>query len=123
MFILGGNVVNYTRKCQYHCKGKKIAILGDMNELGEKSENFHLDMKRVIENTNIDKIFTIGKYMRVLYRALSPSMEKEHFNNILKLEQILKKILRSNDMLLVKGSNSVGLHSLVKKIEGAKNDL
>ena len=63
-----------------------------MNELGEKSENFHLDMKRVIENTNIDKIFTIGKYMRVLYRALSPSMEKEHFN-ILKLEQILKKFL------------------------------
>ena len=94
-----------------------------MNELGEKSENFHLDMKRVIENTNIDKVFTIGKYMRVLYRALSPSMEKEHFNNILKLEQILKKILRSNDMLLVKGSNSVGLHLLVKKIAGAKNDL
>ena len=108
---------------ELHCKGKKIAILGDMNELGEKSENFHLDMKRVIENTNIDKIFTIGKYMRVLYRALSPSMEKEHFNNILKLEQILKKILRSNDMLLVKGSNSVGLHLLVKKIAGAKNDL
>ena len=108
---------------ELNCQGKKIAILGDMNELGEKSKNFHLGIKKEIENTNIDKVFTVGKYMRVLYQKLPSSIDKQHFDNISKLEVILKKILRSDDMLLIKGSNSIGLYSLVKKISGEKNDL
>ena len=104
-------------------KGNKIAILGDMNELGERSQAFHLNMKKQIEKTNINIIFTIGRYMKKLSQELSPSIKKIHFENILELEAELKRIVKTNDCLLVKGSHSVGLYSLVKKISGISHDL
>ena len=48
------------------CIGKKIAIIGDMNELGKKSKFFHLNLKKKIESSNINIILTIGKFMKKL---------------------------------------------------------
>ena len=104
-------------------KGNKIAVLGDMNELGESSQIFHLNIKKQIENTNINIIFTIGRYMKKLNQELSPSIKKKHFEDIYDLENELKNIVSSNDCLLVKGSHSIGLYSLVKNISGLNYDL
>ena len=108
---------------EIHCKGNKIAILGDMKELGQDSLSFHLSMKENIEKTNIKIIFTIGKFMKKLNQSLSGNVEKKHFNKISDLEKELKNKIKSDDIILVKGSNSVGLKSLIKNIAGANNDL
>ena len=94
-----------------------------MNELGEKSLKFHLNMKREIENTNLNIIFTIGKFTKRLNQDLSNSIQKYHYDDISDLEKELKKIINTNDILLVKGSNAVGLNTLVNKIVGDQNDL
>ena len=47
--------------------GRKIAILGDMKELGEQSYALHTGLKDVIEKNSIDLVFTIGEEMKQLY--------------------------------------------------------
>ena len=53
------------------CSGSKIAVLGDMKELGEKSKKFSSEYEKVIEDSNLDIIFTIGKFMKKLNQVLS----------------------------------------------------
>ena len=73
--------------------GNKIVILGDMKELGENSKNFHLNMKKCVEDSNIDVVFTIGKFMKSLHKVLSSNIEKYHFEDISKLEiRYIKKL-------------------------------
>ena len=103
--------------------GNKIAVLGDMNELGENSEILHLNMKKKLEKTNINIIFTVGKYMKKLSQELPSSIRKMHFEDIYELEDELKKIVCTNDCLLFKGSHSTELYSVVKKISGVNHDL
>ena len=103
--------------------GNKIAILGDMNELGDESEKFHLNMKENIEKIDIRTIITIGKYMKRLNLVLSSKFQKLHFDDMNELEYELKDLVCSNDCILVKGSNSLGLYSLVNKLAGADYDL
>ena len=72
---------------------------------------------------SLNIIFTIGKFTKKLNQELSNSIQKYHFDDISDLEKELKKIINTNDILLVKGSNAVGLNTLVKKIVGDQNDL
>ena len=72
---------------QMEISGNKIVILGDMKELGENSKNFHLNMKKCVEE-NVDVVFTIGKFMKSLHQVLSSNIEKYHFEDISKLEKI-----------------------------------
>ena len=57
------------------CSGSKIVVLGDMKELGEKSKAFHLSMKSVVEDSNVDIVFTIGKFMKSLNQVLSSKLK------------------------------------------------
>ena len=98
--------------------GSKIAILGDMKELGQNSNFFHLNLKHVIEEADIDIVFTIGRFMKNLNKALSSNLEKHHFEDINKLEIEINKKIKSGDGVLVKGSNSLQLNLLVKSIAG-----
>ena len=103
--------------------GRKIAILGDMKELGKNSKDFHLNMKNITENTNIDLVFTIGQNMKNLNQVLSSNIEKYHFEEVTKLEAEVKKKIKNGDGVLVKGSHSLQLYSLVKNIAGEKYDI
>ena len=89
------------------CSGSKIAVLGDMKELGEKSKAFHLSMKSVIEDSNLDIVFTIGKFMKSLNQVLSSKIEKYHYENISELEEEVKQKVKSGDCIMVKGSHSL----------------
>ena len=96
------------------CSGSKIVVLGDMEELGEKSRAFHINMKPIIEDSNVDIVFTIGKFMKNLNQVLSSKIEKYHYENISELEEKLSKKVKSGDCIMVKGSHSLQLSSLVK---------
>ena len=98
--------------------GNKIAILGDMKELGQNSNFFHLNLKQVIEQADIDVVFTIGQFMKNLNKALSSNLEKQHFEDINEIEIEINKKIKSGDGILVKGSHSLQLNSLIKSIAG-----
>ena len=75
-----------------------------MKELGEKSQTFHLNMKPIVEDANLDIVFTIGKFMKNLNQVLSSKIEKYHHENISKLEEAVKQKVKSEDCIMVKGS-------------------
>ena len=95
---------------------RKFLLLGDMLELGKKSELLHKNLSKVINNSDIDKVFIKGNKTLVTYKNL----KKEKRGNIFQQEEdvdfTLNGIISNNDYLMIKGSNATGLNSFSKKI-------
>ena len=91
-------------------KSKKYLLLGDMLELGKKSEVYHTNLSRLINSSDIDKVFIKGEKSLFTYKNL----KKEKRGNIFQCEQdidyTLKNIITNNDYLMIKGSNATGLN-------------
>ena len=97
-------------------KFKKYLILGDMLELGSKSEMFHKDLSIVINNSNIDKVFIKGEKTLFTYKYLNKSKRGNILQNKDDIDFILSNIITNNDYLMIKGSNATGLNILSKKM-------
>ncbi len=97
-------------------KFKKYLILGDMLELGKKSAFYHKELSKLINNSDIDKVFVKGEKSLFTYKYL----RKEKRGNILQSNQdvdlILKNIISNNDYLMIKGSNATGLNIISKSM-------
>ena len=93
-------------------KFKKYLLLGDMLELGKKSEFYHKNLSRLINSSDIDKVFVKGEKTLFTYKNL----KKEKRGNIIQCDQdidlILKNIITNNDYLMIKGSNATGLKNI-----------
>ncbi len=95
-------------------KSKKYLLLGDMLELGKRSEIYHRELSGLINNSDIDKVFIKGKKMLFAYKNLN----KDKRGNIIQCNQdvdlILKNIITNGDYLMIKGSNATGLNAISK---------
>ena len=93
-------------------KFKKYLLLGDMLELGKKSNIYHKNLSKLINSSDIDKVFVKGEKTLFTYKNL----KKEKRGNIFQCEQdidfILKNIIANNDYLMIKGSNATGLNNI-----------
>ncbi len=98
-------------------QGSKVLVLGDMLELGERSDKLHANLAKYISLSNANKIFLIGKQMRELVRKIDPKKLKGHANNIIEIEETIINSLDLGDIIMVKGSKGVKLASFVKKIK------
>ena len=93
---------------------KKYFLLGDMLELGKKTDIYHRELSRLINSSDIDKVFVKGKKSLFTYKNLN----KNKRGNILQCNEdvdlILKNIIANNDYLMIKGSNATGLNIISK---------
>jgi len=94
---------------------RKIALLGDMLELGDKSIEFHTDLVKIVTENNIDKIYTAGKFMLELYELLPDNIRGAHFNDSNQLKSDLANIIQNNDAILVKGSRRMKMDLIVRE--------
>ncbi len=102
---------------EYPSKGRKIAVLGDMLELGDNQDDFHVEIGRYLNLKNIDAVFAIGKLAR-LYLNEPGTGENEHFNRKDKLALRLREYLQPGDVVLVKGSRAIALEEISKMFRG-----
>ncbi len=96
--------------------GKKFLVLGDMLELGSSSKEIHERLREKIEKFEFNILYTVGKKMLEMSKALKTIKCKYHDDN---LELIAKDILESledGDAILLKGSNSLNLKAIINKI-------
>ncbi len=104
----------------------KIAVLGDMLELGNLSEESHKDVARQIINSSIDYFVAVGPRMKDAHSELKRSMFKEdHMFWFEKSEQAIKKVeelMRDNTVVLVKGSQGTRMEKIVREIILDKKD-
>ena len=97
-------------------KFKKFLILGDMLELGSKSIKYHKDLSKVINNSDIDKVFIKGKKTIFTYKLLNKNKRGNILQNNDDIDLSLSKIISDNDYLMIKGSNATGLNDFSKKM-------
>jgi len=97
-------------------KFKKYLLLGDMLELGDKSESLHKSLSKVINNSDIDKVYIKGINTLTTYKNLSKKKRGNIFQQEEDMDFTLNNIIANNDYLMIKGSNATGLNNLSKKI-------
>ena len=95
---------------------KKYLILGDMLELGQKSIDLHKKISKVINNSDIDKVFIKGDKTLITFKNIKKNKRGNIFQQDTDVDFTLKNIIANNDYLMIKGSNATGLHKLSKRI-------
>jgi UDP-N-acetylmuramoyl-tripeptide--D-alanyl-D-alanine ligase len=84
--------------------GRRIAVLGDMLELGEFGPTLHRELFDAIENHKIDQIFAAGPLMHHLWEVLPDSKRGAYAKNSVELRDVLLSQLQIGDAVMVKGS-------------------
>ena len=97
-------------------KFKKYLILGDMLELGSRSKKYHEEIFKVINKSDIDKVFIKGKNTIFTYKYLNKEKRGNILQNNEDIDFSLSKMILNNDYLLIKGSNATGLNDFSKKM-------
>jgi len=96
-------------------------VLGDFAELGGESTKIHQQLGAEIEKSHVQHFYAVGEQMKSAVnefnkQSSSPSRQAVHFSSKEILAEHLERKLSSNVVVLVKGSRSQGLESIVEKI-------
>lgn len=86
-------------------QGRRIAVLGDMLELGAEAQQEHAALATAIEAAHIDLVFCCGPLMQSLWDALPPSRRGACAASASQLEPEVLANLRAGDAVMIKGSN------------------
>jgi len=93
--------------------GRHIAVLGEMRELGDASADYHADLAAPIVAARVETALLVGEAMAPLAQALEGRIEVVHVRDAATALGRLKDLARAGDVVLVKGSNGVGLSRVV----------
>jgi len=98
--------------------GPKIAVIGDMLELGEKSYEMHLDLLEELTQNGIDKLYAVGPIMCQVFDLASPELQGAKAVTALELADVLMHALPEGAWVLFKASHGTGLDPLIRKLKG-----
>ncbi len=100
--------------------GRRIAVLGDMLELGTEAPRLHAELAAPIADADIALVFTLGDTMQALDAALPAKRRGGHAATVAELAAMLDKKLKPGDVVLAKGSHGSRVYELVTKLVAAK---
>ena len=100
--------------------GRKIAVLGDMLELGDYSKEIHENIGKVVNENNIDLLVTVGNDSKYINENVT--IENVHFENNEDAINYLKGIIKEGDSVLLKASNSLKFIEIVNALKGENNE-
>ncbi len=99
---------------------RKIAVLGDMLELGKKSDEAHHTAGKQVVNSNIDRVLTVGEQAeKIAQSAKENGMPEDHIHIFATAERagrFLQQEMREGDIVLLKGSQGVHIERVVKEV-------
>lgn len=99
---------------------RKILVIADVLELGNKSKEIHKKIGEMILNYDIDKVIVIGKYSKYIYKVLKSKYKKNnliYFKDEVLLRSYIKDCLKENDTILIKGSNGMRLINIINYLK------
>ena len=99
-------------------KYRKYLLLGDMMELGSHSKKLHQSIVPLINDTNIDKVFVMGKMVREIFDNIVKVKRGRILENKSGIFELIKKDFNNNDYLMIKASNATGFNSIVNNLKG-----
>jgi UDP-N-acetylmuramoyl-tripeptide--D-alanyl-D-alanine ligase len=96
--------------------GRRVAVLGDMLELGEAAESEHSSLVPAVM-TAADILFTCGPMMRRLHASLPQPLRGQHADDSAALAPVVAAALRPGDAVLVKGSLGSRMKIIVRALD------
>lgn len=99
-------------------EGRRIAVLGDMLELGEHSAKLHAALADLIVGTETRKVFLGGPEMRALADILPDEIEADYRAGAEDLKPVLLSALKPGDVVMIKSSKGIGFSKLVDALLG-----
>lgn len=107
-------------------EGRKLAILGDMGELGDKQETFHAEIGAYAIEKKLTGLICVGRLARAMYQGACKAKEKQLSNTFVhyyeSVEEVLaalteKEMLTNQLTVLVKASHSMGFSRIVDELK------
>jgi UDP-N-acetylmuramoyl-tripeptide--D-alanyl-D-alanine ligase len=95
------------------CAGKRIAILGDMKELGEKQQEYHRELGRLLKKSKLSAIMFLGEEIRAAFETINNGRARI-FPDIGSLIEHVSGIAGKDDIILVKGSRAMNMDKIVE---------
>jgi len=97
---------------------RKIVILGDMLELGDYSNDLHIEVGKLFKDINIDILFTLGEKSKLISKEA-----KKHINDVKefdkreKLIEVLCDSIKEEDLIYFKASNGMKFNDIIKEVK------
>ncbi len=96
--------------------GRRIAILGDMLELGPHADEYHREIGEFITTLPIQAVFAFGAHMKHAVQAIGRYCWAEHFETKPALFAEVNRSLRAGDVVLLKGSRSMAMEEVMARL-------
>jgi len=109
--------------CDLPLQGRRVAVLGDMNELGAHSEAAHAEVGRRAAELGIGQLFAVGKMAPVTARAARDA----GLNRVIEFADVetamaaVKSFLKTGDVVLLKASRAVRLERIAETLKAGKS--
>ena len=100
---------------------RRIAVLGGMRELGDRSRELHAGLAEPLVTGKVDYAILVGDEMKPLAEVLKGQMAFDHVPDAAAATNLIQTEMRAGDAVLVKGSNGIGLSRLVAALGENKN--
>ncbi len=101
-------------------QGRRIAVLGDMLELGLEADRLHAGLAADVTDNGVASVFTCGPHMRKLRDALPASRRGGHTETASELAPLIGEFVGPGDVVLVKGSFAIGMGHVVARLLAAE---
>jgi UDP-N-acetylmuramoyl-tripeptide--D-alanyl-D-alanine ligase len=104
-------------------QGRRVAVLGDMNELGAHSEAAHAEVGRRVAELGIGQLFTVGKMAGVTATAAREAglTRVIEFTDVEAAMKVMKSFLKAGDVVLLKASRAVRLERIAGTLKSEKS--
>ena len=98
---------------------RRIAVLGDMLELGPAACDLHAGLKEPVDAAKVDLVFACGPHMKRLYDSLAPSRQGGYAASSAGLVDVVSAAVRPGDVVMVKGSLGTRMAPIVDALKAA----
>jgi UDP-N-acetylmuramoyl-tripeptide--D-alanyl-D-alanine ligase len=98
-------------------RGRRIAVLGDMLELGPAGRELHRDLAGAVIANGVDLVFCCGPLMQALWEALPSDRQGRYAESSAELEPHVLAAVRAGDIVMIKGSLASRMAVIVKALE------
>ena len=98
----------------FPCGGRRVAVLGDMAELGRHAADAHAEVGRRAAEGHVDQLFAVGKMAGVMGAAARAAglMQVSELGEVETAANVVKRFVRSGDVVLVKASRASRLERI-----------
>lgn len=100
--------------------GRKVAVLGDMKELGTKTQDYHIETGKYLHRHGVDVLVAVGDLAKNIYLGAQMPEKSIYFATTEEACERIYDVIKENDTVLVKASHSMHFENITKALEKLK---